>query len=113
MGAGEICSTVEDMSKFFEGLSHEKLLIKKEYQELFQPTEDTDYSAGLSLKKNNKGFISSLGSFEGQGIQSYYEGGENSKNYSIILANMHNVDIAALGDFFYSTTSDALAKASN
>jgi CubicO group peptidase (beta-lactamase class C family) len=109
MGAGEICSTVEDMSKFFEGLSHEKLLTKEEYQELFHPAEDTDYSAGLALKGSDKGFISSLGSFAGQGIQSYYEGDENSENYSIILTNMHNVEIAVLGDLFYSTTSDALA----
>jgi len=109
MGAGEICSTVTDMSKFFEGLSHEKLLTKKEYQELFHPTENTNYSAGLSLKESNKDFISSLGLFAGQGIQSYYEGDENGENYSIILTNMHSVDIAALGDLFYSTTSDALA----
>ncbi|MDR0676718.1 MAG: beta-lactamase family protein [Elusimicrobiota bacterium] len=110
MGAGEICSTVTDMAKFFDGLSHKKLLTKEEYQTLFHPTKDAVYSAGLSLKESNKGFDSSLGSFSGQGIQSYYEGDENGEDYSIILTNMHNTDIAVLGDLFYSTTSDEVDK---
>ncbi|MDR1522309.1 MAG: beta-lactamase family protein [Streptococcaceae bacterium] len=109
MGAGEICSTVTDMAKFFDGLTHKKLLTKEEYQRLFHPNEEAVYSAGLSLKESNKGYGSSLGSFLGQGIQSYYEGDDDGQNYSIILSNMHSVDIAVLGDLFYSTTSDVLA----
>jgi hypothetical protein len=108
MGAGEICSTVTDMEKFFDGLTHKKLLTKEEYQRFFHSSEEIIYSAGLSLKESNKGYCSSLGSFSGQGIQSYYEGDDDGQNYSIILTNMHSVDIAVLGDLFYSVTSDAL-----
>lgn len=105
IGAGEICSTVVDMDLFFQGISSGKLLTKKEYHTLFHPNENITYSAGFSLKERNEGYRSSAGLFEGEGISSYYESDEEGDNATIILTNMHSIDIYDLGDLFYQMTS--------
>jgi CubicO group peptidase (beta-lactamase class C family) len=102
-GAGELCSTVSDLEIFFIALDTKKLLTKEQYDELFSMKNNTDnYAGGISLMEENKGYISASGSFEGEGIKSYYEGDKNGKNMTIILANMHSVDVATLGDQFFS-----------
>jgi len=104
IGAGELCSTVVDLDKFFEGLSKGKLLSREEYKNLFFSDSGTGYSAGISVKEENKGYISSLGSFNGEGIKSYFEGSDNGENSSIILSNMHSISVEQLGDLFFSMT---------